>query len=87
MHICCIELEDEKDIMLQKQLKGSYTVEAAIYVPIILFVLVQSLEIGIEFWQESREREINIFLQEVDVVKEFYGYQIMREVMEEMEND
>lgn len=74
-------------VMKWKRLCGSYTVEAAIYVPIILFVLVQSLQIAIEFWQESREREINNCLQELNIVEEFYGYQIMGEVMEEINND
>lgn len=73
--------------MKQKRLRGSYTIEAAIYVPIILFVLVQSLQIAINFWQESREREINQCLQELNIVAEFYGYQMLGEVMEEMKND
>jgi len=73
--------------MKWKQFRGSYTVEAAIYVPIILFLFVQSLQIAIDFWQESREREINNCLRELNIVKEFYDYQMMGEVMEEMEDD
>ena len=67
--------------------KGSYTVEAAIYIPILLFMLYQSLEIGIDFWQKSKVREINPLLQEMDMVKEFYSYQILDEVRKEIDND
>jgi hypothetical protein len=67
--------------------KGSYTVEAAIYIPIILFMLFQSVEIAIDFLQSSREREVCEELQTLDIVKEFYGYQVMDEVREEIEND
>lgn len=67
--------------------KGSYTVEAAIYIPMILFLLFQSLEIAIDCWQKSREREVYEALQELDVVKEFYGYQIIDEVRKEINDD
>ena len=77
----------KEGVMKGKRFNGSYTVEAAIYIPIILFVLIQSLQIAIEFWQESREREISKCLRKIDIVEEFYGYQIMGDVMEEMEDD
>lgn len=73
--------------MKKRRLKGSYTVEAAIYIPIILFMLFQTLDIAIDFWQESKQREVYEPLQELDIVKEFYGYQILDEVRKEMEDD
>ena len=72
---------------MKKKLKGSYTVEAAIYIPIILFLLFQSIEIGIEFWKNSREREVCGLLQEFDGVEEFYGYQILDEIGKEILDD
>ena len=72
---------------MKKKLKGSYTVEAAIYIPIILFLLFQSIEIGIEFWKNSREREVCRLLQEFDGVEEFYGYQILDEIGKEILDD
>ena len=72
---------------MKKKLKGSYTVEAAIYIPIILFILFQSIEIGIEFCQSSREREVCRLLQELDCVEEFYGYQILDEIGKEIWDD
>ena len=70
-----------------KKYKASYTVEAAVYIPLVLFMLFQSVEIGIDYLQKSKEREVYEDLQEIDIVKEFYGYQIIDEVREELEND
>lgn len=67
--------------------RASYTIEAAIYIPMVLFVLFHSIEIGIEFWQESKARNISSYLQEVDIVQEFYTYQIMDEGMREIIDD
>lgn len=73
--------------MSRKKLKGSYTIEAAIYIPIILFIMCQTLQIAIDFWQESREREVNKVLQELDIVREFYSYQVLDEIGKEIIND
>lgn len=73
--------------MRDKRLRGSYTIEAAIYIPIILFMMCQTLQIGLGFWQESKEREMNKKLQELNVVKEFYTYQILEEVGKELADD
>ena len=67
--------------------KASYTVEAAVYIPIILFVLLQTLEIAIDEWQESKERQSYVGLEQLDIVSEFYGYQILGEVQKEIEDD
>jgi len=64
--------------------KGSYTIEAAIYIPLILFMLFCCVDIAIDYWQESRERVVNEKLQELDIVKEFYTYQIIDEVGKEI---
>ena len=73
--------------MKKNKYKASYTVEAAIYIPIILFMMFQSVEIAIDFLQKSRQREVYECLQELDIVKEFYGYQIIDEVRKEIEDD
>ena len=72
---------------MKRTLKGSYSIEAAVYIPIILYMLFQSVEIGIDFWQKSKEREVSIWLQELDSVKDFYGYQIIEEIGKEIGND
>ena len=66
-------------------LKANYTIEAAIYIPIVLFVLFQSVTIGIDFFQESKTREVNTKLLELDIVQEFYKYQVFAEAWEEVQ--
>lgn len=73
-------------IILKKQ-RGSYTIEAAIYIPIIICMLFQSIGIAIDFWQQSRNREVCEELQTLDIVKEFYGYQILDEIGKEILDD
>lgn len=70
-----------------KWLRASYTIEAAIYVPMILFLLMQTMDIAIDRWQSSREREVYEELRQLDIVREFYGYQILDEVREEIVDD
>lgn len=67
--------------------KGSFTVEAAIYLPIILFMLIQTVKISIDYLQESRERKVNMMIQDLDVVSEFYGYQIIDDIGKEIMDD
>lgn len=73
--------------MSRKKLKGSYTIEAAIYIPLILFIMSQTLQIAINYWQESRERVVCEELQELDIVKEFYNYQVLDEIGKEIIDD
>ena len=73
--------------MKKRWQKASFTIEAAIYVPVILFVLFQSVDMGIQFFEWSKTREINLRLQEMQVVEEFYDYQILGEMWEEMKDD
>ena len=67
--------------------QASYTLEAAIYIPMILFMLLQTLRISIGEWQESKDRNIYTGLYELDIVSEFYGYQILYEARKEIEDD
>lgn len=73
--------------MIRKKLKASYTIEAAIYIPIIVFILCQSVRISIDFWQQSRDREVSQTLQEMDLVQDFYKYQIIEELGKELLDD
>ena len=67
--------------------RGSFTVEASIYIPLFLFLIMNVLSLGIVFFQESRTREGNTAIQELDIVQEFYNYQILGEIGEEIWND
>ena len=73
--------------MKKRWKKASFTIEAAIYVPVILFVLFQAVDMGIQFFEWSKTREINLRLQEIQVVEDFYHYQILGEMWEEMKDD
>ena len=66
------------------RLKGSYTLEAAIYIPIIIFLLFGSVDLGIQYWQRSRVRNVSQELQDLNILKEFYGYQILEEIGKEL---
>ena len=76
-----------EDGMKRRYWKGSYTIEAAIYIPMILFLLYQSLGIAIDKWQNSRLREAAQTRVEMDIIGEFYGYQILDEIGKEIGND
>ena len=67
--------------------RGSFTVEASIYIPMFLFLIMNVLSLGIRFFQESRTREENSAIRELDIVQEFYNYQILGEIGEEIWND
>lgn len=67
--------------------KGSYTVEAAILVPLLVFLVMWALQLGIGFFEESRKREVCSELENLDIVKEFYNYQIIGEIGEELLDD
>lgn len=52
--------------------KGSYTVEAAITIPILLMVFVMAMKVGILLYKESEEYEKEISLEKDWVVETFY---------------
>lgn len=72
--------------MWRKKVKGSYTLEAAIYIPMIMFMLFGALDMGIHYWQKSRERTVSQEVLNLDIVQEFYGYQILEEIGKELED-
>lgn len=73
--------------MKKKNLQASYTIEAAIYIPLILFMQFQTVDLAIDFWKESRQKVYSLEVKELDLVKEFYVYQGIDEIRKEIEND
>lgn len=67
--------------------KGSFTIEASIYIPILLFLMANVLSIGIHFFQEAKGRSENPEIKCLDIVKEFYNYQILEEIKEEIKEE
>lgn len=74
-------------MIIKKKQRGSYTIEAAIYIPIIMCMLFQSIEIAIDFWQQSRTREVSEELRMLNTIEEFYTYQILDEIGKEIRDD
>ena len=72
--------------MWRKKVKGGYTLEVAIYIPMILFLLFGSLDIGIHYWQKSRERMVCQEVLNLDIVQEFYEYQVLEEIGKELKD-
>lgn len=67
--------------------KGSFTIEAAILIPSILFFMMAVMECGIYFYQESVQRQSLEVLQKWDAVSRFYEIQLLKEIGEEIESD
>lgn len=66
-----------------KSQKGSYTIEAAVYVPMIMFLILVTIRGGISFYRESKNREVYEGLITMDAVSEFYTYQMIQDMGEE----
>lgn len=70
-----------------KRRKGSFTIEAAILIPFILFLLVSVLEMGIGLYQESKNREYYDGVKKQDIVAKFYVLQGIGAIGEEVLGD
>jgi hypothetical protein len=60
--------------------KASYTVEAAVIVPILIGVMALAMRIGILLCQEVKEINEAESLEQMWEVEEFYRYQAIGEV-------
>lgn len=73
--------------MTRGELKGSFTVEASILMPFIMFLMVNVLQIGISFYQESVNRNVYEKLENMNAVATFYQLQILQQIGEEVSED
>ena len=71
----------EWQVMMKMQ-KGSFTIEASIYVPMLLWLLLLTMQSAISFYQQSVHREVYAGLEDMQVISEFYTYQIIKEIGE-----
>ena len=55
--------------------KGSYTVEACVWIPLTMGILAVSLRIGIALHEEIREASEGVDQETMWEVKDFYNYQ------------
>lgn len=63
-----------------KGLKGSFTIEISILLPILFFVFAMVIRESIGFYEKSLNREVNSYLLNQDLVDQFYEYQILEEI-------
>jgi len=74
--------------MIRDKHKGSFTIEASIWCPLLLSMAAYVLQGGIGLYQEIKEnRFFREEIEELNIVQEFYNYQILKEVMEEITDD
>jgi hypothetical protein len=63
-----------------KRCKASYTVEAAVIVPVMIAVMALAMRIGILLCQEVKAEKEAESLEQMWDVEEFYRYQTIGEV-------
>ena len=73
--------------MIKQMQKGSFTIEASVYVSMIMMIMMITIRSGIAFYQESVNREEYGGLKRINVVSEFYIYKMIEEIGEEWEDD
>lgn len=68
-------------IMQKFRLKGSYTVEASLTIPIFLFVIFTAMQLGLQIYQEIQNQHEYEKVSQLWEVKEFYAVQGIGEVV------
>jgi hypothetical protein len=63
--------------------KASYTVEAAVLVPLLIGVMVLAMRIGILLCGEVKETNEAKAMEEMWEVEDFYRYQVIKEVADD----
>ena len=67
--------------------KGSFTIEAVIWIPLVLCMMLSVLREGIQFYGESVEREFSEEVETWDGVSRFYELWMIKELGEEWNNE
>ena len=66
-----------------KKWKGSYTVEAAFIVPLLIGVMAFAMRLGIALYVEIKNEKEGEAVADMWEVEEFYKYQMIKEVTDE----
>lgn len=70
--------------MTKKKIQGSFSIEAAIIVPMLVFLFAITINCGIEMYTECRDMAIGIYEEEeLDIVALFYRYQKIGDMVED----
>lgn len=69
--------------MKKREWNGSFTVEASIYIPVLLFFYLFVMRVGMELYTETREMAVQIETEEkVEVLKLFYQKEGVEDLLE-----
>lgn len=69
--------------MKDRKIKGSYTVEAALTMPILLFTIALGMKIGLLLYQEIRNEREQELVEELWEVEDFYRNQWISEGLDD----
>lgn len=67
--------------IFKKRWRGSYTVEASVIVPIVLWAMALAMQTGIAMYQEIESQKEQENLEDMWEVNDFYTYQTVKEVL------
>lgn len=71
------------NVDLSYGLKGSYTVEGAIIIPIFIVMLAIAMKMGLVLYNEMKEDSSYEYAIDMWLVDDFYNYQVLKEVVNE----
>lgn len=67
-----------------KSVKGSLTVEAALVFPVLLFLMIFTMQMGLQMYTECRDTAVSILEeQDLDIIKQFYLRQNIEGITED----
>lgn len=69
--------------MKKREWNGSFTIEASVYIPLLLFFYLFVMRAGTELYTETRETAVQIQTEEqVEVLKLFYRKEGVEDLLE-----
>ena len=71
------------NVDLSYGLKGSYTVEGAIIIPIFIVMLAIAMKMGLVLYNEMKADSSYEYATVMWLVDDFYNYQVLKEVVNE----
>lgn len=75
--------ENKLNIDLSYGLKGSYTVEGTIIIPIFIVMLAIAMKMGLVLYNEMKADSSYECATDMWLVDDFYNYQVLKEVVNE----
>ena len=71
------------NVDLSYGLKGSYTVEGTIIIPIFIVMLAIAMKMGLVLYNEMKADSSYEYSTDMALVDDFYNYQVLKEVVNE----